>query len=126
MKKSLLIVMLAIACVTAGCQGKEEQGKSPLSYGNVKRTIVEGETTQAEILQAFGSPNLVTRNSYDDEVWSYNKMSADKGQSSSYGSVFLFGGSSATSSSSTKSFDLIITFDEYDVVRKYKVIQAAY
>lgn len=126
MKKSILVILIGLACVTAGCQDKDETKPSPLSYGNVKRTIVEGQTTQADVLQAFGSPNLVTRSSADEEVWSYNKMSADKNKSGSYGTLLLFGGSSATSSSSTKSFDLIITFDQNDIVKQYKVIQAAY
>jgi len=126
MKKSVLIVMFAIVCITAGCQGKEQDEKSPLSYGNVKRHIVEGETTQAEILQLFGSPNLVTRNSYDEEVWSYNQASVSSTQGSSAGTLLLFSGSNATSTTATKSFDLILTFDENDIVRRYKVIQAAY
>jgi len=80
----------------------------------VKSKIEKGKTSQAEILQIFGSPNMVTNN----EVWSYNRMSVvQKGGQTN----FLFG-ERASVSSSNKSFDLIIVFDSTDVVKDYSVI----
>ncbi len=52
---------------------------------------------------------------------SYNMESGASGAS-----LIFFGGSKAISSSTTKSFDLIITFDNNDIVKDYKVIYASY
>ncbi len=84
----------------------------------VKSKIEKGKTSQAEILQIFGSPNMVTKNRSNNEVWSYNRMSVvQKGGQTN----FLFG-ERASVSSSNKSFDLIIVFDSTDVVKDYSVI----
>jgi len=90
--------------------------------GVVKSEIVKGSTTQDEILKLFGSPNLVSKNKSNREVWSYNKMSVEQ----KAGSTDFFAGQRASQSSSSKSFDLIITFDENDVVFEYSVISKTF
>lgn len=100
----------------------EPTEKSNLTFGVVKSKIKKGETTQAEVLKIFGSPNLVTKNKSNHEVWSYNKMSVQKKGGSS---DFLFG-QKASVSSSNQSFDLIITFDDKDIVKDYSVISTSY
>ena len=69
-----------------------------------------------------GAPNLVSKNKSNNEVWSYNKMSVVNKQG---GTDFLFG-ARASQSSSTQSFDLIITFDSNDIVSDYSVISTSY
>ena len=90
--------------------------------GVVKSKGIKGETTQDEILKLFGSPNLVSKNKSNREVWSYNKMSVEN----KAGSTDFFAGQRASQSTSSKSFDLIITFDENDVVADYSVVSTAY
>ena len=87
-----------------------------------KKAIFKGNTTQSEILEIFGAPNLVSKNKSNNEVWSYNKMSVVNKQG---GTDFLFG-ARASQSSSTQSFDLIITFDSNDIVSDYSVISTSY
>jgi hypothetical protein len=128
----LLIPFFLFACKTT--QPEETGLNNRLTTGEVKRQIVKGETNQAEIIRIFGSPNLVTKNKQNKEVWSYNKMSYEKVDSSKSGALFGFtgqalgaaSGSKAVSTSSSKSFDLIITFDTNDVVEDYSVISASY
>ena len=123
------LLLAAAVLLTSGCttsQPKEDTASSNLTVGEVKMTIIKGQTTQAEVMQHFGSPNLVTRNSDNEEVWGYNKMSYETKSGSDYGTLILFGGSKAVTSATTKSFDLIITFDAKDVVKEYKVISASY
>jgi hypothetical protein len=95
---------------------------SNLTFGMVKASIVKGSTSQDEILKTFGAPNITTKNKSNDEVWSYNKMSAE----SRGGETRYFVASKASSSSASKSFDLIITFDNNDIVKDYSVIQTSY
>lgn len=117
-----LIVLSLISCNSYkyGTEGTAE--KSNLTMGIVKSKIVKGTTTQDEIIKLFGSPNLVSKNKSNREVWSYNRMSIEQ----KAGSTDFFTGQRASQSSSSRSFDLIITFDDQDVVYDYSVISTAF
>ena len=128
--KYLLVIAVVTLCIffTSGCATfpEKETEKSKLTVGVVKQTIIRGETNQAEILETFGSPNLVTKNKEENEVWSYNRMSFEHKEGAD-GIFYIFGTSSrAMTTATTKSFDLIITFDENDIVKDYSVISASY
>ena len=119
----LSFLFLSLSACTSykyGTEGNAE--KSNLTMGMVKSQVIKGQTTQDEILKLFGSPNLVSKNKSNKEVWSYNKMSVEN----KAGSTDFFAGQRASQSSSSKSFDLIITFDENDVVTDYSVVSTAY
>ena len=100
----------------------EPSQKSNLTFGMVKSKIEKGKTTQAEILELFGSPNLIAKNRSNDEVWSYNKMSV---QSQGGRTDFLMGTKASTSTSS-QSFDLIVTFDENNIVKDFSVVSTSF
>jgi hypothetical protein len=127
---SIISFLFAIFLLFIGCatfpQRYEPIQKSNLTIGTVKTKIIKGKTTQAEILELFGAPNLITKNKDNNEVWNYNRMSFES-RTGADGTTFLFwSGSRALSSTTTKSFDLIITFDNNDVVKDYNVISAEY
>ena len=96
---------------------------SNLTQGNVQMNLEVDKTTKNEVLEKFGSPNVTTRNSSGEEVWTYQRA-AQVGQAQSekgFFSVLLFGGSSmATGETSSKMITLIITFDSEDIVRDFK------
>jgi hypothetical protein len=94
--------------------------------GTVKTEIIKGRTTQTEVLKLFGAPNLVTKNRSNDEVWNYNRMSFDSVSGSDSGFAIFWTGSRALSSATTQSFDLIIVFDNGDIVKDYSVVSASY
>ena len=119
---SLFCFFLLTACNSYKYGASDATQKSNLTFGVVKSKIEKGKTNQTEILQIFGSPNLTTKNKSNNEVWSYNKMSV----SSKGGNSAFFDGSRASISSSSQSFDLIITFDENDIVLDYSVISSSY
>lgn len=100
--------------------------KSNLTVGMIKNKVEKGRTTQTEILQIFGAPNLITKNKDDNEVWSYNKMSVEASLESDFSTLILIGGSSATASKTTSSFDWIITFDKNEIVENYSIISSSY
>lgn len=116
----LIIGLTSCNSYKYGTDGTAE--KSNLTMGVVKSKIFKGSTSQDEILKLFGSPNLVSKNKSNREVWSYNKMSVEQ----KAGSTDFFAGQRASQSSSSRSFDLIITFDEKDVVLDYSVISTAF
>lgn len=118
-------ISLIYSCATYPKEYEPTQS-SNLTVGTVKTTVIKGVTTQAEILEIFGAPNIVTKNRNNEEVWNYNRMSF-RSVTGADGAVVLFwSGSRSMSTATTKSFDLIIIFDENDVVKDYSVISASF
>lgn len=112
----------------------DEIQKSNLTVGIVKTKIVEGKTSQNDIIELIGSPNIITTNSEGKEVWTYSKSSYEvKGKSVDRTSFwsFLIGAYTTSSSevvgrTSTSSIDLIITFNSKGIVEKYRVISSSF
>ena len=140
MKRSVLSATRALVLVTVlsscmyGQPGMSEVGNSNLTPGMVKTEVTTGVTTQADILEVFGAPNIMTMNSAEDEVWNYHRMAFVQTESESGILAILWGGSAAAgggarqaaAAATTRSFDLILVFDDRDVVKDYKVIAAAF
>lgn len=72
MKRIILIIMVGLFLV--GC-ATQQTAKPALTYGAVKKHMVKGVTTQAEIIELFGSPNITTKSKGGDEVWTYDQVS---------------------------------------------------
>jgi hypothetical protein len=49
--------------------------KDPISAGSAKLFLKKGETTQIEVLEAFGGPNIVAGDADGNETWTYDRMS---------------------------------------------------
>ena len=130
MKSQSILLLGIMALMISSCatfpRESEEAQNSNLTVGMVKTKIIKGETTQADILQIFGSPNIITKNRNNDEVWNYNRMSFKSVAGTDGGVIIFWAGSRAMTSATTKSFDLIIIFDENDVVKDYSVISAQF
>ncbi|HEY9746166.1 MAG TPA: hypothetical protein V6C99_08115 [Oculatellaceae cyanobacterium] len=109
MKKLLgLCLCMAFLCIPVQAAQTNE---SPLTHGNVQRFIRKGVTTQSEVLERFGSPNITTIDGEGNEVWTY-QAHASEGQSSAknvYGTVALAGAAKRTIgfSQSSKTMTLI-------------------
>ena len=113
--------------VLNGCSTSQKpQQKSNLSFGTVKKTIIKGKTSQADVVQTLGSPNIVTKNSKGEEVWTYSRQSFDSESGSFGGGLIFVGGSKAFSSASSASFDLILTFNKHDIVKDYSVVSSQF
>lgn len=98
-----------------------------IAYKKVESSIVRGQTTQNEVIQLMGSPNLVTKNSKGEEVWTYTKKSYNPETGDVDGGVILSGGTRpSTSGTNTASFDLILTFDRVNIVRDYSIVSTEF
>lgn len=127
--RSLLVLTVLWMCALEGCAtfpDEQEPASSPLTAGNISLTLQKGVTTKAEVLKAFGAPNIVTKNRAADEVWNYNRMNYTTRVGQDGGSLIFWGGSRAVATATTKSFDLMITFDASDIVKDYSIIQASF
>ena len=69
----LLVAVATLgACATNG-PGPVDQRNSALTQGNVQLSLRVGETSKADVLDKFGSPNITTRDASGSEVWSYQR-----------------------------------------------------
>lgn len=133
MRNVVKIALISLTLgVVAGCvvppQPVEKSEANKLTTGQVQITLRKGETTQAEVLDTFGSPNLVTLNSEGDEVWSYQKHAtvASASSNSAYATVILLGAStrSAERQQTTRTMTLIIKFREINGIKKVHEFQS--
>ena len=121
----LPLLLSATALILSACATppvSEPPGKNMLTTGQIQLSLKKDETTQTEVIEAFGAPNLVTTNSEGEEVWTYqrNATVVNQNSSSTYGTVILFGGSSTNSGfeQSNRSLTLIIKFKLINGVKR--------
>lgn len=128
MKRNLIkTAFLFIFAVLSGCMTSTTpltDKNSELTQGNVQMNLIVGETSKAQVLENFGSPNITTRDASGKEVWTYQRA-AQVSQSSSktgYWNIIIAGqsGSASGFESSSKMITLIIKFDENDIVYDFK------
>ena len=119
----VLVVLAVTGCVASQPSQPVTIRNSDLTHGNVQMNLRLGETTQADVLDIFGAPNIATIDSSGREVWSWQK-SATVTQSSTtrdYFTVVLFGGSRNASGfeQTQRTMTLIVKFDEHKVVAEF-------
>ena len=125
MKKILFVFIFSI--LLTGCVTAPEpltKKNSELTQGMVQMNLEVGKTTKADVLETFGAPNITTRDSSGNEVWTYQRQAQVSQSSSSSGFIFvIIAGRSAEASgfeTSSKMMTLIIKFDGNDVVTDFK------
>lgn len=129
-----LSVHVSLFCIVAfGCavgNPRQETAKSPFTHGNVQLTLKKGVTTQEEILNTFGAPNVATNDSDGNELWTYQKHATvvTNTEIDSYGTLILFGGTSSTTGfeRSSRSMTLIIKFDSAKKVVDFKSLTTSF
>ncbi|QNA87006.1 hypothetical protein G4G27_14840 [Sphingomonas sp. So64.6b] len=123
-----------LAIMPSSAMAKEE--KSSLTHGMVQLNVKVGTTTQAEIIESFGAPNITTIDGSGQEMWVYDRhatVSYDKSSGFSIGLLLGGGGGDvggggglgfsskkSTSSESSRSMTLIIKFDANKVVSDFR------
>jgi hypothetical protein len=127
----LSVLGLLLACaVVCGCQSqpKEEPTpgqKSSLTPGGVKLNLTKGQTTQAQVQEAFGTPDLVTHKD-GQEIWTYDKTTYEYDRRSDYATLIFIGQSGDRVRSSSKSTLLIVYFNDKDIVTDYRLSAIKY
>jgi len=158
-------VCLGLAVAAAGCAGGSKNGgahggsahaQQPaaqpgrLSYGTVTSTVKKNQTTQAELLDLFGGPNISTTDATGLETWVYERSASDTDTSASnqarnlnafFGAGGAAGGaavgggvsggassdnSRARTSNSVRNLTVIVKFNPDKTVRDYSVRQSTF
>lgn len=119
---ALACALLACGCATT--PAPVDQRNSALTHGNVQLNLQVGKTTQAEVLEKFGAPNITTIDGGGNEVWSYQRHATVSQQSgnSSYWTVVLFGSGQYADGfqQTSRTITLIIKFDKSRVVSDFR------
>ena len=126
MKKTLLLAALCgipmsfVAC--AGAPKSDEPKATDLTVGKVQGEIQIG-LSAAKVIEVLGSPNIITTDEERREVWVYDKVSTERmdASKSSYGTLLILGGSSASRDTTTrqKTLTILIKFDAEKKVRDF-------
>lgn len=125
--RAVTVACLLFLLFSLGCQERQvTKGNSSLTAGMAKQKIIKGETTQNDIIAVFGSPNIITKNKSDNEVWTYDKVSTDSTYEQGYWTLILAGANGGQSSVSTKTFTLMIEFDNNNVVKDFSYRTSAF
>jgi hypothetical protein len=128
LRLALILTMLLASCATNGPQGEEQS--NPFTHGNVQLTLKKGETTQAEVLEKFGAPNVTTIDASGLEVWTYQKYAtvSRSHESGAYATVILLGGGQSTSGfeQSSRTMTLIIKFGADKKVTDFKSMATSF
>ena len=122
-----IILFISLTLLLAGCVTAPEpltKKNSELTQGMVQMNLEVGKTTKADVLESFGAPNITTKDSSGNEVWTYQRQAQVSQSSSSSGFIFvIIAGKSAEASgfeTSSKMMTLIIKFDGNDIVTDFK------
>ena len=124
---------LAITTIAASlCMGCIQNPPTPprtgknseLTHGNVQLNLHVGETTQTQVLEAFGAPNITSIDGSSQEVWTYQRQAtvAESSSVRNYWTIVLAGGSSQASGfeQTQRTMTLIIKFDANKVVADFR------
>jgi outer membrane protein assembly factor BamE (lipoprotein component of BamABCDE complex) len=125
MRTLLLGVAFALALISPQpARAWQDAASSSLTPGSVSLNLKVGVTTQEQVLNAFGAPNIVTQDGSGAEVWSYQRHASilKSTDGSGYFSVLVFGAGRRISSSeqTQRTMTLIIKFDKDDVVSDFR------
>lgn len=129
MRLSRFAPAIAVAAVLlAGCVQTQVKPvttrNSELTHGNVQLNLKVGQTTQAEVLEIFGAPNITTIDGSNQEVWSYQRQAtvSQSSATSNYWTIVLAGGSSGAAGfeQTQRTMTLIIKFAPNKVVSDFR------
>jgi outer membrane protein assembly factor BamE (lipoprotein component of BamABCDE complex) len=90
-----------------------------LTLGTVQKKVQVG-MSQADVVEALGSPNIVTKDAKGKEAWVYDKAAREVTYSNDSGGVWLiiagYSKDAGASRSSQKTLTIVIKFDDKNLV----------
>lgn len=125
---SMTSLLLLVSCASESTTNI----KNPFNALTLKENLIEGKTTQTQMLQAFGAPDIVTESSSKEDIWTYSQVKREStGGSVGAGllgfipvaGVPLAGiyGSVNKDESSSKTVTLMVYFDKKKVLKSYSL-----
>jgi len=72
-KRYAMMAAVALSLASAG-QAKDVDSQNTLTHGMAQMVLHVGTTTQMEVLDTFGGPNITTLDASGQEVWVYDRQ----------------------------------------------------
>lgn len=139
MKKFVLLMPFLlgiVGCMTAGEHQQElhSSAEREMTLGIVQKDIHTG-MSQADVAEALGSPNIVTKDSEGNETWIYDKIATEVSYSRDSGGIVAGAGglienwavvpvggvgyskSAGAAATTQKTLTVVIKFDENGAVK---------
>lgn len=91
----MIRAFIALAFLASAMPLAAQEEKNSLTHGMVQMSLRVGQTSQAEVLDAFGAPNITTMDGEGREVWVYDRhatVSSDSSSGFSIGMLIGAGG----------------------------------
>ena len=137
MQKLFLAMILSASAITPSlAREPADDAANGLTHGMAQMTLHVGTTTQVEVLEVFGSPNITTLDAAGQEVWVYDRQATVTSSGSSGFSIGMllgaaggdvggggglgFSSSKSKSTQTQRSMTLIIKFGPDKRVTDFK------
>jgi hypothetical protein len=88
----ITIGLIALGLVAVATEAKPREQANTLTHGMVQMNLRVGTTTQMEVLDSFGGPNITTIDGDGREVWVYDRHATVTADSSSGFSIGMLVG----------------------------------
>jgi outer membrane protein assembly factor BamE (lipoprotein component of BamABCDE complex) len=132
LRAKTIIILFVAGLISGGCMSAAQHQQNlpsnqarETTVGIVQKEIRVG-MSQADVAEALGSPNIVTRDSQGKETWIYDKIASEASSSSDAGgtglvlNLFGFYSREAGASSTTqRTLTVVIKFDEKKTVDSF-------
>ncbi len=122
MKYLSTLVLVICGLLIQGCATTDDSDidvkESKLTVATVQKKIYVGMSS-AGVIEALGSPNVITTDEKRREVWVYDRVSSSDVRSSSGGSLIIVFGQSSDRAKSQSTMTIIIKFDKNNTVRDF-------
>src|SRR5688500_7846961 len=88
----IVTALAGFALLAAAAQANPREDPNTLTHGMAQMTLRVGQTSQMEVLETFGAPNITTLDAEGREVWVYDRHATVTADSSSGFSIGMLVG----------------------------------
>ncbi len=120
---ALMTILTITGCTTVDHRSNLHSVKEQeMTVGKVQKEIRVG-MSGAQVAEALGSPNIVTKDEGGDETWVYDKIATEASYSENSSGLFLvlYGSASRSGAAATtqKTLTVVIKFDANSKVKSF-------
>lgn len=122
MKVSFGLVLLGLTFALSDCGPSlyNSQADEKITVAKAQKDIKVGMSS-AEVIEALGSPNIISTDEQRREIWVYDKVSTQSAYQNSEGGIGLIllgvSGSRRSSTRNQRTLTIIVKFDSQNKVR---------
>lgn len=120
---AVIAMMSFIGCTTVDNRSNLQSVKEQdITVGKVQKEVRVG-MSGAQVAEALGSPNIVTKDEGGDETWVYDKIATEASYSENSSGLFLvlYGSTSRSGAASTtqRTLTVVIKYDANNKVKSF-------